>query len=213
MYPFDILRVGLMAAEEGDARTSPDEVDLLRLARLLKLKLGLGVTFVGDPVGLPGAEVEAGLLAFSASDSKNSTKRLEKDCTKEDVSMREKQSNLLLYKRLTSSPATLPFFPPTTAPDLPCPSFLPLAALVALPLRLLGCRPAFSFSSAVQFKTLLMRESISNLFESVRGVVRNCIRRFVINLPSTDESEVLARSLRNASVKCSFRITAVRPSE
>ena len=79
------MRPGLLCG----LRMSFDEVVRFKLARLPKLKLGLEGVFEGDagpvpaaePVGLPGADDSdiEGRLAESASESKNSTNRFEKD--------------------------------------------------------------------------------------------------------------------------------------
>ena len=74
---------GLPRPGAGGLRTSLDEPDRFRLARLPRLKLGrdgvLLAGVVGEPVGLAGIEDVEGRFACSASESKNSTKRFEND--------------------------------------------------------------------------------------------------------------------------------------
>lgn len=137
---------------------SLDDIPRPRLAKLPRLKLGrdaaaaapaaalavLAGEAIASPLGLPGGEVIEGRLAFSASESRNSTKRFEND----------------------SSPAVLLGCSRV--------SLLFPTALDALPLLVvLLCSPAFSLSFAVQFNTLPMRDSISKRFESVLGALRN----------------------------------------
>ena len=76
---------------------------------------------------------------------------------------------------------------------------------VALPLR---CRPAFSLSSSDHERMVDMRDSISKRFESARGVFKQDRTTFVTRRRSTLVSEDDLRSRRNASIRCSFMITA-----
>lgn len=76
---------------------------------------------------------------------------------------------------------------------------------VALPLR---CRPAFSLSSSDHERMVDMRDSISKRFGSARGVVRKESKTFVTRRLSTLVSEEERRRRRNASIRCSFMMTA-----
>ena len=83
----------------------------------------------------------------------------------------------------------------------------PVLGVMRPPLR---CRPAFSRSSSFQERIVASNDSISNRFESARGVVRNDKRTFVTSLRSTLVSDEERRSLRSASIRCSFRMTPTR---
>ena len=73
-------------------------------------------------------------------------------------------------------------------------------------------RPAFSLSTSPQDRMVANRLSISKRFASARGVVRNANRMFVTKRRSTLLSVWFLRRRRNASVRCSLRITAIFPS-
>ena len=73
---------------------------------------------------------------------------------------------------------------------------------------LLRCRPAFSRSSSFQERMEASRVSISKRLESARGVVRKDRITFVTKRRSTLVSEEERRSRRNASMRCSFMMTA-----
>lgn len=64
-------------------RTSFDDIPRPKLAKLPRLKLGREGALVGEavksPLGLPGGEASDGRLAFSASESRYSTNKFEKD--------------------------------------------------------------------------------------------------------------------------------------
>ena len=74
------------------------------------------------------------------------------------------------------------------------------------------CSPALSRSSSDHDRIEASSESISKRFESARGVLKNEMRTLVINRRSTLFSVESFFSLRIASVRCSFRITAA-PSD
>lgn len=186
---------------------------LLKFAKLPRLKLVRGRSPLGRVVeGDAGAEGAAplwlvlffscvdgdagdgcGALACSASERRNSTKRFENDSSPVDEAL--------------DSAALRPCPPLFPSLLMPMPTILPGLVVVEDPM-LVRCSPAVSLSSSDHCKTLAMRESISKRFPSARGVVRNCRSRFVTSLRSTLTSDVFARSRRNASVKCSFRMTA-----
>lgn len=70
-------------------------------------------------------------------------------------------------------------------------------------------RPAFSRSASSHCRIVESSCSISKRFESARDVVRNDNRTLVTSRRSTLTSEVLFRSRRSASVRCSLFTTAV----
>jgi hypothetical protein len=170
-------------------RISLDDVSLAKLPRLKLVRDGV---FGGEVApsklccGLLGAEGRSGFFAFSASDSRNSTNRLENDSSPLVL------LDLPLLSRFTIAPFGDPF------------GVGPFEVLAELP----RCKPALSRSSTDQLSTLPISDSISNRLLSLRGALRNCKMRLVINRPSTLESDVLLRNLRSASVRCSFKMTA-----
>ena len=72
----------------------------------------------------------------------------------------------------------------------------------------LRCKPAFSLSSSDQDRMVANSCKISKRFESARGVVKNCSSTLVTRRRSTFASEDDRRNRRNASIRCSFMMTA-----
>lgn len=78
----------------------------------------------------------------------------------------------------------------------------------APPLDPTRCRPTRSRSSSDHDMMLASTESISNRFESARGVLKNEMRTFVTSRRSTMFSPLVFLSCRRASMRCSFKMTA-----